>query len=330
MHMKDPAGRSPSWGEYDTVVAGGGIAGATAAWRLARSGQRVLVVEPTGALGREISRSRLMWWDLPRASLSNDFADALHAQLTGLGGYFDGILDPVATALALDQMLVEAGIDVLFHVWPTTLSHGTRSRLALASAEGRSHVSVHTVVDASRRGRLMRAAGLPFPRQRPLSRLDLVYAGVPLPSHGVPGSIAVDSLEYGDVGMTWRPTFWPGEVRVTVSCHRIVHPRQEADLISFAIQALDHHAGVITKGRFCAVSDEVIHAASLTTLTGSRHTTADAAPIVGAWVTEPEGDLLDDDTYLTRAANEGTSAAERVVSLSRQLRHVTRKDEQTA
>ena len=50
-HILEPAREIPVIGEYEAVVAGGGIAGIAAAAAAARNGARVLLIEREYALG---------------------------------------------------------------------------------------------------------------------------------------------------------------------------------------------------------------------------------------------------------------------------------------
>ncbi|MCH8986080.1 MAG: FAD-dependent oxidoreductase, partial [Acidobacteria bacterium] len=52
--MQHPHDNHDTPDTYDTIVIGGGISGLTAAWRLKRSGQRVLLVESGGCVGGAI------------------------------------------------------------------------------------------------------------------------------------------------------------------------------------------------------------------------------------------------------------------------------------
>ena len=121
--------------KYDIIVAGGGIAGAAAALAAARSGAHVALVEKTVILGG-LATSGLVWVYLPLcngmgqqviAGIAEEF---LHLSLKyGPGeispqwrdaasrARYRAVFSPASLALALDEVLSEAGVDI----WLDTL-----------------------------------------------------------------------------------------------------------------------------------------------------------------------------------------------------------------
>lgn len=204
--------------EYDVVVAGGGLAGCAAALQAADVGLRVLVVEPTGTLGREIVRGRVMFADLVALGVQSRAARLILDGLQDGSAWFDGALDPTYAALVLDKILGAAGVDVLFHVWPVAaLQHdGGIDGIQVASQGGYLTVEAPYVVDTSRRariaGRLVEKAVLT--EQRLSQRFLFAADQLPWPHStsrydlGVRGEARL-SAEV-------RPTYQPGEWRISI------------------------------------------------------------------------------------------------------------------
>lgn len=213
-----------SVGGYDVVVAGGGLAGVAAALHAADAGLRVLVIEPTGTLGREVVRGRVMFVDLVALATDSPAARLILDGLRDGSAWFDGAFDPTYAALVLDKLLADAGADVLFHVWPARLVHhdGHIEGIRLASQSGYLTVDARYVIDASRRariaGQLVQKVNLAEQRlsQRFLLTADdvpwpeLQVAGSPAASHGL--GFRADARLSAEV----RPTYQPGEWRISI------------------------------------------------------------------------------------------------------------------
>ncbi|MFC6664395.1 FAD-dependent oxidoreductase [Deinococcus radiopugnans] len=109
---------------WDVIVAGGGTAGAIAGIAAARAGARVLVIEAQGSLGGTGTNA----WVTPLMrnlsageNLNRGLTDELKARLLARG---DGAVDPNGNdnwfnpegmKFVLEQMLLSAGGEVLYH-----------------------------------------------------------------------------------------------------------------------------------------------------------------------------------------------------------------------
>ncbi|GAA5512130.1 hypothetical protein Dcar01_00844 [Deinococcus carri] len=109
---------------WDVIVAGGGTAGAIAGIAAARAGARVLVVEALGSLGGTGTNA----WVTPLMrnvsagqNLNRGLTDELKARLRARGdgatdaGGNDNWFNPEGLKVVLEQMLLEAGGEVLYH-----------------------------------------------------------------------------------------------------------------------------------------------------------------------------------------------------------------------
>ncbi|NLN19827.1 MAG: FAD-dependent oxidoreductase [Firmicutes bacterium] len=141
------------------VVVGGGLAGVAAAVTLGRAGFRVLLAEERGCLGWEVNRAGRLFADLSQGQV----AGTLKSLVTSRQGFSSGVLNPAVVEMALDRMVEEAGVELLFHARPHRLRRDKEqfSGIVLAIRNGPFPVSADLVIDATHTGRLVRE----YPRQ---------------------------------------------------------------------------------------------------------------------------------------------------------------------
>ena len=107
--------------KYDIIIAGGGTAGCSCAYTAAKMGLKTLLVEKNSFLGGSITSSLV----IPAMKTSDNainavFFNDLYKNLKILDGaitYSDGNMgwfNPELTKIVLDNMLVDAGVDILF------------------------------------------------------------------------------------------------------------------------------------------------------------------------------------------------------------------------
>ena len=177
--------------EYDVVVAGGGVAGVAAAVAAARRGHRTVLVEKQILLGG-LATSGLIFIYLPLCDgrgrqVSFGLAEELlHRSLKyspcdlppewggpkdGFVGFqaerrYQAIFSPAGFTLALDEILKEAGVELLLD----TLVCATRCRktgvvtgLEVENGEGRGWLQARRFVDATGSAALARQAGRTTP-----------------------------------------------------------------------------------------------------------------------------------------------------------------------
>ena len=107
--------------KYDVIVAGGGTAGGSGAWNCAKRGLKTLIVEKNSFLGGSITSSLVIpAMKTSDNAINTDFYNELYKKLESLNGaitYCDGNkgwFNPELTKIALDIMMQEVNVDILF------------------------------------------------------------------------------------------------------------------------------------------------------------------------------------------------------------------------
>ncbi|MFC4425719.1 FAD-dependent oxidoreductase [Deinococcus navajonensis] len=159
--------------EWDVIVAGGGTAGAVAGIAAARTGARVLVVEAQGSLGGTGTNA----WVTPLmrnvsggVNLNRGLTEELKARLRGRGdgavdpGGNDNWFNPEGLKFVLDDLLVEAGGEVLFHthVVDPLLEGGAIRALAVHNKGGLQALRATCFIDATGDADVAQGAGVPM------------------------------------------------------------------------------------------------------------------------------------------------------------------------
>lgn len=159
---------------YDLIVVGGGLTGVAAAVSAAREGTKVLLVEQSGMLGGAISVNLVYpfmryWTVMPetgeRKYLSAGiFAEMCQRQEQYVPGLAETRFKPESFQILLDDMVTEAGVEVLFHA--TLCGANVEGReiksVLLATKAGLMEVSADSYIDATGDGDLMAFAGCRF------------------------------------------------------------------------------------------------------------------------------------------------------------------------
>ena len=107
--------------EFDVVVVGGGTAGVSCAYNLGIRGLSVLLIEKNTFLGGSITSSLVIpAMKTSNNSINNDFFEVLYKKLNSMLGaitYSDGNkgwFNPELTKIALDELMKDANVHVLF------------------------------------------------------------------------------------------------------------------------------------------------------------------------------------------------------------------------
>ncbi len=180
--VQEPAREIPIFGEYDVVVVGGGPAGIAASHSAARHGARVLLVEKYGFLGGMGTAAGVTNFaglygikDGVMQQVVRGVVDEIFVRLNKLGGLNepqDGMkgrirvrsYDVSAYKCAADQMLDDAGVEILFHAWAAQVAmQGDRiEALIVETKSGRQAITANCFIDCSGDADVACFAGVPF------------------------------------------------------------------------------------------------------------------------------------------------------------------------
>lgn len=147
-------------GEYDVIVAGGGIAGVGAAIAAGRAGCRTLVVEDLSMLGGLATAGLVA---IPMDYLSGIGKEMLD-RLSAMDGHWHRNSDPEKHKLLLDRMVKEAGCEILFvtKVVDAIVQHGALAGLVVESKAGRRAILARRVIDCTGDGDAAFLAGCEY------------------------------------------------------------------------------------------------------------------------------------------------------------------------
>lgn len=174
-----PARELPVFQTVDVVVVGGGPAGWGAAMGAARTGAKVALVERDSGLGglwtnggvlvvigtgvRENNRFKMVTRGVCSELLTRlqQLGDQAIIPSYKEGDNYQPTTDPEATKMMMDQMLIEAKVDVFFHALGVdVIQVGNAVKgVIFESKEGRKAILAKTVVDASGDGDVYFQAG---------------------------------------------------------------------------------------------------------------------------------------------------------------------------
>lgn len=157
---------------YDLIVAGGGLTGVAASVGAAREGLKVLLIERGGCLGGAMSNA-LVYPFMKHYVKSEDgsknmlsagiFAEMCRRHREAGGGSERGWQSEIFKII-LDDMVTEAGVDVLFHnqLISVTLDGRCVKSVQVAGKSGINEYGANFFIDATGDGDLMAFAGCEY------------------------------------------------------------------------------------------------------------------------------------------------------------------------
>jgi hypothetical protein len=180
--VNEPARALPVYGEFDVVVIGGGPAGLAASVSAARHGARILLVERYGFLGGMGTAGGVTNFAGLYGRKNGEMQQVVHGvvddlleRIDALGGLNqpqDGMLgrirvrsyDVSAYKCAADQLLLSAGVQLLFHAWAAAVVMDGPSIAALVveTKSGRQAIRAQRFIDCTGDADVAHFAGVPF------------------------------------------------------------------------------------------------------------------------------------------------------------------------
>jgi len=163
--------------EVETLVVGGGTAGVPAAISSARSGKKTLLVEQLGFLGGTATAALvtpLMHSCIP-GNPSTPLNREINQRLIDMGGGAkdanenDGWFDPLLLSFLLEEMALEAGVEILYHTFfaDVIVKDGMLKGIIVENKGGRGAILAGCVIDATGDADIAFRAGCPVESGHP-------------------------------------------------------------------------------------------------------------------------------------------------------------------
>lgn len=187
--------------KYDVVIAGGGVSGSVAAIAAGRMGAKVLVIEESGSLGGSLTScgvGPMMTFFAGEkqiiAGIMQDIVDELVRRGYSAGHVKDttqyiSYVTPFSSEglkLVLDELLADAGCDVIFHtfVCGANVEKKAIQSLAVCNKDGLHSIHGKIFIDATGDADIVAWTGVPFTKGRetdgaaqPMT-MNMKYCGV--------------------------------------------------------------------------------------------------------------------------------------------------------
>ena len=165
MNIRREAREIPVRNECDVLVVGAGPAGFGAAVSAARAGARTTLVEYGGKLGGMWTLGLLspFFDNHHHDGLNRELREALQARGCW-GGLWNISFDPTEMAMLLDELALDAGIDILFYTMATEpiMEDGVLKGVIVENKSGPQAILAKTVIDCTGDGDIAARAGSPF------------------------------------------------------------------------------------------------------------------------------------------------------------------------
>jgi len=176
--------------ETDVLVVGGGAAGFAAAVAAARAGAKTTIVERYGFFGGQWTGGMVLVVMGTHAVVDGKLKKTLRGigdellerlnQVPGgvinqVEGKYNPTVDPEATKFVMDEMIAEAGVQVLLHSWAVEIvtENGRPRGVVVEGKAGRQAILGKVIVDATGDGDVFAAAGAEYEQR--LHAIGLVH-----------------------------------------------------------------------------------------------------------------------------------------------------------
>jgi len=155
----------PFYGDYDVIVAGGGVAGFGAAVAIGKRGYRVLLIEATSALGGLATMGLV---NIPLDFVSGVGREMMD-ELEAIEGHWHRNTNIEKHKLVLDRMVKKYHVEVLFvtSVVDAVMDDNTLKGVIIQTKTGRKYISARRFIDATGDSDLAYYAGAETESGRP-------------------------------------------------------------------------------------------------------------------------------------------------------------------
>ena len=149
---------------FDLLVAGGGVAGVSAALTAARQGLKVLLVEGQISLGGLATNGYVNGIAGMVDGNCAEWLDKLEAEGALIRRPHQSCIDPEKGKLALERMLLEAGVKIIYGVYVTgvTVKNKIIKEIVCHSTGGEMALSAKLFIDGTGDANLAAYAGVPY------------------------------------------------------------------------------------------------------------------------------------------------------------------------
>lgn len=160
--------------KYDLIVVGGGLTGVAAAVSAAREGMQVLLLEKAGALGGAMSNCfvypfMMYWTKSPETGEKQYLSGGIFAEMRDRQAKYqveihDKHFSPEYFKMVLDDMALEAGVDVLFHanVYDVCVENRAITGLSVIAGSEKITLQADFYIDATGDGNVFYLAGCDY------------------------------------------------------------------------------------------------------------------------------------------------------------------------
>ena len=210
---------------YDVIVIGAGPSGITAAIQAGRLGSRTLLVEKNGIAGGTIVSGGIptlgSFYAYDKQIISGiGFEVCTRAQREigrGIprpstvnardGGTSHVIMNPAVFAAVADEMLLEAGVDILFHSMPASMNRKHNEwQLQICTKTGLRDIRTKIIIDCTGDANVVNLAGLETKRNSDLQAATLVVKV---------GGYEVEKLNYKSIQQAFDNEVAAGNMKKT-------------------------------------------------------------------------------------------------------------------